>query len=90
MLNPIKAALYGLSETADAADIVSGSGQLDVVRYGQPLKARGIVGVRGAGLAYDGLYYVSSVTHNIKRGEYKQSFTLVRDGLLPTVPRVIP
>jgi hypothetical protein len=89
-LNPIMAALYGLAETADSADTVSGSGQLDVVRYGQPLKARGLVGVRGAGLAYDGLYYVSSVTHNIKRGEYKQSFNLVRDGLLPTVPRVIP
>lgn len=89
-LNSVQALLTGLSETADSADIVSGSGQLDVVRYGQPLKARGIVGVRGAGLAYDGLYYVSSVTDNIKRGEYKQSFTLVRDGLLPTVPGVIP
>ncbi|HLJ35927.1 MAG TPA: hypothetical protein VKU38_19875, partial [Ktedonobacteraceae bacterium] len=73
-----------------SADVVSGSGQLDVVRYGQPLKARGLVGVRGASLAYDGLYYVTSVTHNIKRGEYKQSFNLVRDGLLPNVPRVIP
>ena len=41
-----------------------------------------LVGVRGAGLAFDGLYYVKSVTHNIKRGEYKQSFTLSRDGLI--------
>lgn len=89
-LNPIMAALYGLSETTDSSDVVSGSGQLDVLRYGHVLKARGLVGVRGVGLAYDGLYYVSSVTHNIKRGEYKQSFSLVRDGLLPTVPRVIP
>ena len=40
------------------------------------LKARSLVGVRGAGVAYDGLYYVKSVTHNIKRGEYTQSFTL--------------
>ena len=29
------------------------------------------------GLAYDGLYYVNSVTHNIKRGEYKQNFSSV-------------
>ena len=33
--------------------------------------------MRGAGPAFDGLYYVKSVTHDIKRGEYKQNFTLV-------------
>ena len=42
---------------------------------GSILRSRMLVGVRGAGLAYDGLYYVDSVTHNIKRGEYKQSFS---------------
>ena len=47
-----------------------------------------LVGVRGAGLAYDGLYYVNSVTHNIKRGEYKQNFQLSRDGLISNTPRV--
>ena len=52
------------------------------MRYGQPLRSRMLVGVRGAGLAYDGLYYVNSVTHTLKRGEYKQSFSLSRDGLI--------
>jgi hypothetical protein len=33
---------------------------------------------------------VKSVTHTIKRGEYKQSFKLSRNGLLPTVSRVLP
>jgi hypothetical protein len=47
-----------------------------------------LVGVRGAGIAYDGLYYVNSVTHDIKRGEYKQSFQLSRDGLISLTPRV--
>jgi hypothetical protein len=46
------------------------------------------VGVRGAGPAFDGLFYVRSVTHNIKRGEYKQSFTLGRNGLLSTLSSV--
>ena len=46
------------------------------------------MGVRGAGLPFDGLYYVKSVTHDIKRGEYKQSFTLARNGLVSTVPTV--
>jgi len=31
---------------------------------------------------------VTSVTHSIKRGEYKQSFQLARNGLLSTVPQV--
>jgi hypothetical protein len=48
------------------------------------------VGVRGAGPTYDGLYYVDSVTHNIKPGEYKQSFTLSRDGLISSTPVVPP
>ena len=47
------------------------------------LKAAQLVGVRGAGLAYDGLYFVKSVTHNIKRGEYKQTFSLSRNGFVP-------
>ena len=46
------------------------------------------MGVRGAGLAYDGLYYVKSVTHDIKKGEYKQSFTLSRNALISTTPMV--
>jgi hypothetical protein len=49
-----------------------------------------MVGVRGAGLAYDGLYYVNSVTHNLKRGEYKESFQLSRDGLISNTPKVVP
>jgi hypothetical protein len=89
-LDVMQALSMALSETAEKADAVTGNGQLDVLRYGHVLKARGLVGVRGVGLTYDGIYYVSSVTHNIKRGEYKQSFTLTRDGLLPLIPGVLP
>ena len=82
--------LLGLSRTSQASDAISGQGKLDVLRYGHMLRARQLVGVRGAGLAYDGLYYVTSVTHDIKRGEYKQSFSLTRDGLISLTPQVIP
>jgi hypothetical protein len=82
--------LLGLSRTSQASDAITGQGKLDVLRYGHVLKARQLVGVRGAGLAYDGLYYVKSVTHDIKRGEYKQSFSLTRDGLISLTPQVIP
>lgn len=89
-LTPLGAALAGLSMTAEASDAVIGQGRLDVLRYGRVLKARSLVGVRGAGPAYDGLFYVRSVTHDIKRGEYKQSFTLARDGLVSQTPVVRP
>lgn len=86
--NPAKAAQEILGILFNAADAVTASGSLDVVRYGRVLRSRQLVGVRGAGLAYDGLYYVNSVTHNLKRGEYKQSFQLSRDGLVSLTPKV--
>jgi hypothetical protein len=85
---PVRAALIGLAKASRSADAVTGSGTLDVLRYGRPLRARELVGVRGTGPAFDGLHYVKSVTHNIKRGEYKQSFTLARNGLISTLPKV--
>lgn len=72
-----------------AADAITGTGSLDVPTYGRPLQARQLVGVRGAGLAYDGLYYVNQVTHELKRGSYRQSFQLSRDGLVSPTP-VVP
>lgn len=77
-----------LGMSFNAADAVSVSGKLDVLRYGQILRSRMLVGVRGASLAYDGLYYVNSVTHHLKRGEYKQDFQLSRDGLISVTPKV--
>jgi hypothetical protein len=86
--SPLSAVMTGLAYASQHADAVTGTGSLNVVRYGRVLKARQLVGVRGAGAAFDGLYYVKSVTHDIKQGDYKQNFTLVRNGLLSTVPRV--
>jgi hypothetical protein len=85
-----QALMIGLATAAQWADALTGEGSLDVTRYGGVLKARQLVGVRGAGVAFDGLYYVSSVTHRIKRGEYKQDFKLSRNGLVSTTPRVAP
>lgn len=79
----------GLKQSSESEDAVTASGSLDVMRYGRLLKPRGLVGVRGAGLAFDGLYYVKSVTTTMKRGECKQRFQLTRNGLVsitPTVP----
>lgn len=78
----------GLNAASESMEAVTGSGSLDVARYGRLLKARGLVGVRGAGLAFDGLYYVESVTTTIKRGSCKQSFRLTRNGLVSLTPMV--
>jgi hypothetical protein len=78
----VNALLLGIAEAAQSADAVSASGSLDVVRYGRILKARALVGVRGAGSAFDGLYFVKRVTSTLKRGEFKQSFELSRNALV--------
>jgi len=78
---------YGLMR--EGANAVTGSGSLSVSRYGNILRSRMLVGVRGAGVTYDGMYYVESVTHDIKRGEYKQSFSVSRDGLVSQIPVVM-
>jgi hypothetical protein len=87
-LNPLSAAMRGLAYAAQHTDSVFGTGALDVVRYGHVLKSRQLVGVRGAGEAFDGLHYVASVTSTLKRGEFTQSFSLARNALISTIPTV--
>jgi hypothetical protein len=87
-LSPAQALMLGLARATETGDVVTGEGRLDVLRYGRILNARQLVGVRGAGLGFDGLHYVQRTTHNLKRGEYKQSFTLKRNGIISNLPMV--
>lgn len=74
------------AETDRSVDeVITVTGELDTVRYGELLKIREIVGLRGVGYSYDGLYYVKQVSHRIRQGEYKQSFTITREGLDTTI-----
>lgn len=79
-----------LARAATSADAISGSGSLDVNRHGYVLRPRELVGVRGAGVTYDGDYYVKSVTHNLRPGSYQQNFTLSREGLIARSRTVRP
>jgi hypothetical protein len=88
--NPTQAALSGLAAATNVPDSVSASGTVDTPRYGHALKARRLVGIRGAGLSYDGFYYVRSVTHTIERGSYTQQFQLSREGTGSLTPAVVP
>ena len=75
---------------ASTDEVVTATGELDTARYGDVLTARGLVGVRGAGYQYDGMYYVKSVNHTLRAGEYKQRFTLTREGTGALTPLVRP
>jgi len=65
----------------NARNVIAGSGEIDTAAYGDVLRARKTVELIGVGYSYDGKYYVKSVTHSIKLGEYKQSFSIVREGI---------
>jgi hypothetical protein len=80
-LSPLQAILRGLAAQGSSSEAVSTEGEIDATRYGRILRSRRIVTVTGPGTTYRGTYYVRQVTHRIKRGEYKQGFTLVREGL---------
>ncbi|MFT3769514.1 MAG: hypothetical protein QM820_29095 [Minicystis sp.] len=87
---PTDAALTVLAATMNAPDPLRAQGELDGVRYGSVLRARRLVGVRGAGYAHDGFYYVERVTHLIRRGAYTQQFSLSREGTGALLPVVRP
>jgi phage protein D len=88
--NPAQAATAVLATSTNAADPVTGDGEIDSVRYGNVLRARKLVGIRGAGMTYDGNYYVRRVTHTITVGDYKQSFQVSREGTGSLLPVVRP
>ncbi len=88
--NPAQAALRGVSSASQSSDAVTATGEIDAVRYGRVLQPRRLVGVRGVGGSYGGIYYVKEVTHRLKRGEYKQSFSLTREGRGSITPVVRP
>ena len=71
----------GMARASQRSDVISGSGTLDVTRYGGLLHPRKLVAVRGAGWNYDGHYYVKSVNSTIQPGQFKQSFQLSRNAL---------
>jgi hypothetical protein len=85
----LEASLQAQSKVDQSAEsVVSVTGTLNALRYGDILRAPGIVGLRGAGQAHDGLYYVKTVSHTINKGQYQQSFSLGREGLGTIVSQV--
>jgi len=70
--------------------VARAEGELEVVTYGSVLRAGTLVGVRGAGLSFDGFWAVDKVTHHLRRQAYRQTFSLTRDGTGALLPVVVP
>jgi hypothetical protein len=79
-LTAIQAFARAQGITDASTDALTAEGQMDGLRYGGILQAGRVVGVRGAGLSHDGLYYVKRVSHTVSKETYTQRFTLSRDG----------
>jgi hypothetical protein len=88
--DPGQGVTSAIAAATNAQDAVTGSGEVDTLRYGSVLRARKLVGVRGAGLSFNGNYYVRRVTHQLHRGGYTQSFSLSREGTIALFPMVRP
>ena len=80
--DPIEAKARAQAQADRSSDLVAvATGSLDAVAYGEILMAPGLVGMRGAGVQYDGDYYVKAVKHRITPAVYKQEFTIAREGV---------
>jgi hypothetical protein len=75
---------------ASVEEVVDATGSVDVLRYGALLKPWGIVGLRGAGLTFDGEYQVGDLGYEIGEGSFQQTFNLTRSGLGARSPVVRP
>jgi phage protein D len=80
----------GLSSTAELQTVaqaevdraswaITADGEVNTVAYGNILRAKRPVLVRGAGPEFSGTYYVQSVTHIINGDGYSQKFSLKRN-----------
>jgi len=93
-LEPAEALLQAQSRTDVSTDaVVTVSCSFAPERLGTVVNAPGVVGVRGTGVAYDGLYYLKSASHQISllAGEgwsYTQQLTMTREGTGTTVPGI--
>lgn len=85
-LDPVTANVRAQAQTNLSTDaVVCVHCEVSPLRVGRILQAPAIVGLRGAGLDYDGLYYLKTASHQISlyseaQWNYTQSLVLNREG----------
>ena len=86
-LDPVTANVQAQAQTNLSTDaVVSVRCDVSPLEVGRVLQAPDIVGLRGAGGDYDGLYYLKSASHQISlyseaQWDYTQSLVLTREGV---------
>lgn len=63
---------------------VTGEGEVDANGYGNVLKPRSTVLIKGVGETHSGVYYISHVTHSFTGDGYTQRFSVKRNALVLT------
>jgi hypothetical protein len=90
--DPTEALMEAQSRTnVSTDDVVTVNCSFAPARLGTVVNAPGVVGVRGTGQSYDGLYYLKSATHQISLladagWDYTQQLTMTREGTGTTTP----
>jgi hypothetical protein len=79
--NPAEALLQARSLANRSSRALKASGTVDGLKFARILRAGLPVAVRGAGRQHSGNYYVTKVTHTIRRGSYSQGFEAWRNGV---------
>ena len=72
---------YAQAVVDDSAWAMTAEGELDTALYGEVLRAKRPVLVRGAGQRFSGTWYVERVLHTFTADGYTQRFTLRRNAL---------
>ena len=91
-LDPITANLQAQAQTNLSTDaVVCVRCEVSPLEIGRVLQAPDIVGLRGTGHDYDGLYYLKSASHRISlyseaQWNYTQSLVMSREGVGTTTP----
>lgn len=86
-VDPVTASVQAQAQTDLSTDaVVSVRCEVSPLRIGKVLQAPDIVGLRGTGDDYDGLYYLKSASHQISlysegQWDYTQSLVLTREGV---------
>lgn len=79
--NPAEAILQARSLANRTSRALKGRGMVDGLKFGRILRVGLPVAIRGAGRQHSGNYYVTKVTHTIKRGSYTQGFEAWRNAV---------
>ena len=89
-LNVVQAGLKALSSATQSADAMKASGEVDALATAGLFDPDSSWEFAESGIVTTDSITFKRVTHRIKRGEYKQSFTLLREGRGTLSPMVLP